>query len=212
MRGIIITIIATAGLLHAGNLYSEPDSVKYSPDFEFVEGIYLTFEEFKNNDPSIKQEAVIRDTPTDQLLFGDLFNHEKITYFGPGGEVVKLKKKTVWGYSSGKNVFIRKGMYFNRIFKIGYIMHFMEQYNNPVDNRNRGDSPLIYVASLPYMVDYKTGDVLNYCYENFLKLLERDQELYNEFTAIKKYKKRVEQMFLYLMKFNEKHPIYFPVH
>ena len=90
-------------------------------------------------------------------------------------------------------------------------MHFMELYNNPIDNRDKRNDAMIYKASEPYMIDYETGEVVKYCYEGFLRLLEKDKDLYDEFIAIKKYKKRTEQMFIYLMKFNERHPIYFPV-
>ena len=210
MRGKIVAIALTANLLFIGNLFSQGDSVMYSDDFEFTEGIYMTFEEFKNNDPSIRKKAIITDSPTDQILIGDLWNHEKIAYYGPNGEFCELKRRKVWGYSSGRNVYIRSGMYFNRLFVIGSIMHFMEQYNNPLYGKGMGLVSAKKVNNVQCLIDYNTGDVLNYCFESFLRLLEKDPELYEEFTSIKKDRKKKEQMFLYLKKFNERHPIYFP--
>ena len=226
-----MAILATAALLHAGRLFSQVDSVLYTPDFEFVEGIYMSYEEFRDNDPSIREEAIITDKYNweDQFKLVDpdawekLFSQVEISYYGPDGNIVELKPRKVWGYSTGKHIYIRSGRYFNRIFTIGAIMHFMELYSMPSFNQKPGytmmkeGKPLFVpanernVGSSPHMVDYYTGEVLNYCFEGLTTLLKRDPELFEEFTPIKRQKKKKEQMFPILRRFNDKHPSYFPV-
>lgn len=212
MRWITISVIILTKLLYIGSLFSQCDSIQYSSNFEFTDGIYLTFEEFKKNDPSIKKKAIITNDPTDQFFVGNIVNHEKIAYYEANGDFKKLKRREVWGYCSNGTVYIRLGQHFNRIFKIGSICHFVAEFNTIIYNRNlpvtSSNKPIRFD---PYMIDLETANILSYDLENFLILLKRDEKLYIEFTSIKGYRKKKQQMFNYLNKFNERNPFYIQV-
>jgi hypothetical protein len=60
-----------------------------------------------------------------------------------------------------------------------------------------------------YLLDFSTGRVLDYTAESLEILLMQDSELHDEYTSLRK-KKRKQQRFIYIRKFNEKHPLYFP--
>lgn len=197
-------------MLYSSMSFSQSDSIKYSFGFKFTDGIYLTFEEFKNNDPSIKEKVIISDNPQTQFLIGNFLKVENISYYDPSGNVQQLNRKEVWGFCSNGSVYIMFKDNFHRVFKIGSIMHFVEEHNRFFYDRSNPNSNFTRKIKLvEYLIDYKTGRILPYNLENFKLFLKRDDELYNEFVSLKKEKKMKEQMFIYLNKYNYKHPIYF---
>ena len=60
-----------------------------------------------------------------------------------------------------------------------------------------------------FMIDFETGNEYEYDLKNLEVLLIKDPELYEEFVSMKS-KNQKQMMFVYLRKYNEKHPIYLP--
>jgi hypothetical protein len=60
-----------------------------------------------------------------------------------------------------------------------------------------------------YLLDFKTGNILDYSEESVELLLMADPVLHDEFASLSK-KKQKQLKFLYIRKFNEKNPLYFP--
>lgn len=60
-----------------------------------------------------------------------------------------------------------------------------------------------------FMIDFETGKTYKYDLSNLESLLMRDPELYEEFVSLRN-KNQKKQMFVFLRKFNEKHPIFIP--
>ncbi|HUU99382.1 MAG TPA: hypothetical protein VMW32_00325 [Bacteroidales bacterium] len=61
-----------------------------------------------------------------------------------------------------------------------------------------------------YLIDFESGKILEYDVSNAELLLMKDGELYEEYVKLSR-KKKKEQMFVYIRKFNEKNPLYIPV-
>ena len=61
-----------------------------------------------------------------------------------------------------------------------------------------------------YLLDFKTGKILDYDVASVELLLMRDPELYDEYISLKN-KKKKQLKFLYIRRFNERNPLYFPV-
>ena len=77
------------------------------------------------------------------------------------------------------------------------------RYGNPYSrNTSRTDLEM-------FMIDFETGKVYDYDMNNLEVLLIRDPELYEEFVSMRN-KNRKKMMFVYLRKFNEKHPVMLP--
>lgn len=72
----------------------------------FQKGIYLSFEEFKTNAPSIKDFTIISDSKTDNLYMKD----------NSGKEVLL---RSLYGYSDGKDVYIWTSDNFYKLHKTG---------------------------------------------------------------------------------------------
>ena len=209
----IITVVVLAITFNSTNLFSQNDSIKYTFNYRFVDGIYRSFEEFKKNDPSIDEKAIIADNPEVQFLIGNFAKVEKIAFLDSTGQLQKLKRDEVWGYCSKGAVYIMVNNNFHRIVKIGSIMHFAESHNKffysrqmPVSGINK---PNKYIQ---YMIDFNTGELMKFKLENFLILLKHDEELYEQFNSFKSNSQKKKMMFLYLNKFNQRNPIYFEVY
>jgi hypothetical protein len=205
-----IIIISLFILLSDKTLFSQNNRIQYSKDFQFTDGIYKAYEEFKNNDPSIREDALISENPNTRLLIGNFAKVDRIAYRDKDGSIKKLSRMEVWGYCSKGTVYVMLGNNFHRIAIIGSIMHFTESFNKlfydpkvPISTVNK---PKRYIQ---YMIDYTIGVIYPFDLEYFLPLLKRDNELYTEFISIKSSRKKKQKMFIYLNKFNERNPVYF---
>lgn len=196
--------------------FSQQKMVQYTRDFQFKNGIYLSYFDFRNNSP-IDVSRIISDyNKTSNEFFEKILSKNTLTYLDTSGKQQTVNTNDVWGYCASDVVYINYGTDFNRITIIGSICHFVASvpmrigiadpfYNDPFYNSQQ----YTYVTQ-QYVIDTKTGRVLEFNVANMESLLSRDEELYKEFIILKKKKKR-DSIFLYLRKYNEKHPIYFPI-
>ncbi len=201
--------------------------VQYSPDYQFREGIFLTFDQVKNNDPLPKSRLLTTIDYNDREFFQKLFNEEKIFYFDDFGMKKELESSDVWGYSKNGVLYIQLGGGFHRITIIGSICHFLAaitsydgQYYDPYYDRyafydyyyyNRPPNNYTKTEVRQFLLDFQTGEVVDYDVQNLEVILMKDPELYDEYAALSR-RKRKQQKFLFIRKFNERNPIYFPAY
>ena len=184
------------------SVHAQQDTV--SSDFRFNEGIYLTFDEFKSNSPSIEKFTV-------KTINGG-------TYFefpceDSTGTVQTCTAENVWGYCKGKNVFMHQGegaLYF-RLQVIGALIHFYAIDIMYVEDYN-------YRYGYPYSTTYRKktesekimlwvdGSTFYFNYKNFASFLKSDDpELYDELQNSKKKRKMI---YFFMLKYNKKHPVF----
>ena len=60
-----------------------------------------------------------------------------------------------------------------------------------------------------YLLDFSTGKVMDYDTESVEVLLMKDPELADEYQALRNRKKK-QMKFVFIRRFNEQHPLYFP--
>jgi len=230
MKRILISIILLISvLIVVGQNDSIPiDSiklVKYTPDFKFIEGIYLNIEQFKNNTPIPKSFVVSQKGNSDLDFFSSILEEEEISFFDSNGMKESYKTKNIWGYCNQGVVFIQYNDEFNRIPVVGSISHFVSNYTSTQYRRNDPyntygnpyyTDPLMRNQSITtkelkqYLLDFETGNIMDYSYDNLMIILMRDVELYEEFNNLKRRQKK-KMVFFYLRKYNERNPLYIPV-
>jgi len=222
MRCFWLTILLIAVFT---DLSAETDSTnltKYTPEFEFKEGIYLNFGQVKTNSPLPKSRIITIYDYTDQDFFDKVLEKDKIFYYDEIGNKNELKTKNIWGYSRNGFIYIKIDDGFFRITLIGAISHFVSSYTTYSNNYG---SPYYYDYYLDpyrtypqsyqnteirqYLFDFINGRVFSYDEESLAILLMEDPELHDEYMSLRK-KKRKQQRFIYIRKFNERHPLYFP--
>ncbi len=192
--------------------------IQYAPGFEFREGIYLNFEQFKNNNPLPKNSIVSNLNHSDTEFLLTILDDKTFTYKDEKDTVRTLFTENVWGFSRNDNIFVRVENDFFRISILGSISHFLATITVYYNNMNTGFYNPYYgmgptqsttQETRQMILDYKTGRTTDFTQENMENILQRDQRLFDEFSNLKKSQKK-DLLFLYLRKYNEKHPIFFP--
>jgi hypothetical protein len=204
----LLPFLFTGKLLH-----SQTDSIPYSSGFKFKEGIYLTFADFRSNKP-IPKSAIVSDHDKSALDFlRKELTQRTINYTDSSGKLQAISPVKLWGFSENNSVYIHYNSDFNKIVVMGSLCHFTATYTSymttdPTVGGIGGGTPVESMQQ--YVLDMQTGVVSDFILPNMEILFQRDAEIYKEFMALRK-NKRKQMMFFYLRKYNEKHPLYFKV-
>jgi len=202
--------------------------VAYSPDFEFRDGLFANFDRVKDNDPIPPARIVTDEDIFDRAFYDKITVLKEIVIYDENGVKKVLKTENIWGYSRNGILYINVGSAFHRISFMGSISHFVATvttynpntydpyYYNPYYSNsyyyNRYSQPQSNVGSTDlrqYLLDFETGDVMEYDTESVEVLLMKDPELADEFHALRS-RQQKQMKFVYIRRFNEKHPLYFP--
>lgn len=233
-RGIFLFVCA---VLFAGMAAraQEGEMVEFTPDFRFNDGIFFTFEQVRANEPVSKAKILTSADYNDRDFFKKVFENENIYYYNAMGIRQEVSKENIWGYSRNGILYIQVQGGFNRITYVGNICHFVADitsydrryYGSPYNYYDPYYSPYSYNSYyspyympyrpttvsrnelVQYMIDFETGNRIEYELKNVEAVLSKDPELYDEFMKLRR-KKKKQMMFLYLRKYNEKHPLYLP--
>jgi hypothetical protein len=212
--------------------------VKYTPEFRFTDGIYLNFDQVKQNSPIPKSKILTSIDYNDREFFKKILEGEKIFFYDNVGVREEVAKNSIWGYSRNGVIYVQVQDNFNRITFVGNICHFVadvttidsRSYSSPYGSYDPYYSPYSYgnyyspynsyyspyrtnVARnelKQYLIDFDSGKVLEFDVENTELLLMKDDKLYAEYVQLSR-KKKKELMFVYVRKFNENNPLYIPI-
>ncbi len=196
----ILFILSFAASTHAQN-----DSILVKSDFKFTDGIYRTFDEFKNNSPFCTDFTVINRNGR------VLINHNCPDSASQNAPVII---ENPWGYCLNNSVYINQGYggnYF-RLQIIGALIHYYIIEMNYYDPAFRdplnpySTAPNRQISNRELVMDWHTGNSFEFCYRNFRFFLsENDPELLSELESSKKKRKMI---YFFLLKYNERHPVF----
>jgi hypothetical protein len=194
--------------------FSQTSTIAYSHDYEFKEGVYLSLDQFKQNNP-IPKSAFITGIPKSQLdFFTQLLDEKTIVYKDVDGNEIKIESLTIWGYSQNRSIYLNYSNGFNRVNVIGTLFHFTA----PVKVAPTYQDPMNYNYGISngrdeirqFILDTQTNSINEFSVKAMENVLKDDAELFASFEALKK-RAKADSIFIYLRKFNEKHPLYLPV-
>jgi len=202
-------------------LFSQNDSIPHSRDFLFREGVYLSYNDFRNNQPIGRNALVSREDPTLlEFIAKCVIDKEILTYTLEGTEQ-KVKCKDLFGFCQNNTFYFFYDKSFYRLPVFGNLSHFIVQIE-VYRNASSTASPNYYdygmtATNMPvktteikqFIFDFYNNLFIPFNLEEIEILLKRDQEIYTEFMAQVK-KKRKETMMFYLRRYNLKHPPLFP--
>jgi hypothetical protein len=156
----------------------------------YEKGIYKNFTEFKHNSPSVTEKFV--------------FTGKNLWIPDQHGKNVKVKKKEVWGFSDGINVYIRRNKY-SPLLLTGRYCYFIEK-----GTRIMFAYSVSPFAILPIPVPYRDKVILNFNTGTTYLLTKRlmkqiletdDPELLKKFAAERRKGKKLEE---YLILYNKR--------
>lgn len=202
--------------------------VKYAPGFEFRDGIFANFEMVKDNNPIPSARIVTDEDLFDRAFYDKVTSEKEIVIYDDNGVKKVMKTKDIWGYGRNGVLYINVGTAFHRVSFVGSISHFVASvttynpnyydpyYYNPYYSNsyyyNRYTMPQSNYSSTElrqYLLDFETGEVLDYDIESVEVLLMKDPELSDEYQALRNRKKK-QMKFVFIRRYNEKHPLFFP--
>ncbi len=223
MRFILVLILLVPILVFGQQDSVRVKKIKYTHDFKFADGIFLNIEQVKTNSPILKARIITNLDDTDFSFFEKLLENEFFVVLDGMGLRKEMKSEDVWGFSQNGILFIYWNEEFNRIPVFGLISHFIadktyvqqnnnnnyynNSYYNPYNPYYPTNTQTTKTEVRQYILDMETGEVTDYTYKTIEIILMRDVALYEEFIKLKK-KQRKQLKFLYLRKYNEKHPFY----
>lgn len=185
------------------------DSVRYSGAYVFHDGIYRDFQAFRSNSPSIPFAALT--TAQGQRVTDLRSTNGKLFFPDSTGQPVRLDLDHSWGFCDKGVVYVRAGNSFSRIGLMGSLAHLV------FDATYRNFDPYMMGGSTTYTVeeqrflDMATGDFLPVSASGIHNAIAKDAVLKEEFDALsKKERKKPETIFLFMRRYNDRHPLYFP--
>lgn len=215
LRTILFTFIVTLSF----NCFSQNRGmIQYNPSYKFEDGIYLSHKDLLNNSP-INFESLVTPHFTSSNFFEELESAKEITYYDKYGMLAKINKKDIWGYARNGKPHIYWAGRFNAIPYIGKVSHFVAVVRVYYDHfPGPFYDPYHYHATrhvryqdqtIQYFIDFETGKILDYNTGNVLFILQRDKELYDEYSNLRK-RRQSRLKFYYIRKYNERNPLYLP--
>lgn len=187
----------------------EREMVEYDGGFDFNEGIYRNFDEFKMNEPYYKV-GLIQDKQGNSTP--EMWRENEVLYYPEeNGELQRIDEKNVWGYCYRDAVNVQVNGAFERLVVVGSLCHFLGTATSYASDPFSYNGSSRQVVQQQYFIDMETGGTFEFNVENMSSILDRDEILFGQFEDVPK-KKKKDVLFLYLRKYNERYPLYFPLY
>lgn len=96
-------------VLMSSTWLSGQNKIEYTPNFEFKEGLYIGFEDFKNNNPIPITHVVSDFDIRDEDYLQNVLSADSVIYFDNMYEERRLAVVDLWGYCMQNRVFVGFG-------------------------------------------------------------------------------------------------------
>ena len=194
-------------------IVEENDWVEYHGGFDFREGIYRTWREFRLNSPSIPLEAL---RTSDGRPIEDLRRYEgRLFVQNDSTKKLEVYRGPMWGFCSRNVVLVAAGIGYNRIGIIGSICHLTYEYLAPTAESMAqgvllGTSP-VGTRVAQALLNMNTGEIMRYDASSLRAAVSGDGQLLAEFDALpKRQRNKPETLFQFLRRYNQRNPLRFP--
>lgn len=186
-------------------IVEENDWVEYVGGFDFREGVYRTWREFRLNAPSLPLASLV---DSEGQPIKDLRDFDgRIFLRDTTGEQSRVPMGRVWGYCADDAVFMDTRNGFQRILRMGSACHMMVQEWEVGGGAIVRGAPVL----IERILNMRTGSFKVFNSSSLAEVLHDDQKLYYEFISIAPRKRnRPEVLHQFLMRYNQRNPLRFP--
>ena len=186
----------------------------YTRNYNFNEGIFLTFEDVLNNSP-IPKSNIITNIDKNSFNFFDLLIEENlVSIIQSSGQIKTIDPSLFWGFSKKGKLYIYWERSATLIPIVGSISHFIGVHE--IINYPQNHDPFQYYAepnkryeTVQYIIDFSNGAVYEFNTKNIEPIFTKDEKLYSEWIELRRRKKK-KLIFVYLRKYNENNPLMLP--
>lgn len=203
------TIVILAALFLPFAHLSAQEKVRYTDDFRFARGIYLSLSDWKANKPVKPEEIISEGDPNSPKFFQYLLAKEQFR-FPRNNEIVYVKTGDIFGYSNGRDIFYGKQYRFEIIGQINLLeeVDVVDSYSSFINPGEQYQATRAEGTGKLYLLDYETGKFTRCKPKEAEALFRRDPQLYQEYKQAKGSKK--QRIHNFIKEFNFRHPTYFP--
>ncbi|MBA2613572.1 MAG: hypothetical protein H0U95_16535 [Bacteroidetes bacterium] len=196
--------------LFKGVLLSQNDSVVIPTDLNIPDAVYITYNDFRYN-KGILKDQIVSSGNKDQLDFVGKALDKEVFSFTDGQKSGEVKSKIVWGFFQNKTLYINYKGSFYRVPVFGSVCYLVATvevvgvgFYDPMFGYGSGRRQEVR----EFLINFYDGMITEFSMSGAELLLSRDKLIYAEYKELSKRKQR-EQIFRYLRKYNEAHPVYF---
>ncbi|MFN6036905.1 MAG: hypothetical protein ACK452_00430, partial [Bacteroidota bacterium] len=202
------TIYTPAGFLKIKN---NKDSVPYNKDYFFNEGIYLSYDDFRQCN-AIPRSLILTRVEKNQLEFYHklIESQDTIVYRKGGGISISLIND-IFCFVQNNTVYLNVEGTFCRILVFGNVSHFIGnisseafkadgQFYDPYMSGGGSSitgNPLRTKETREFLFDFYSGETILANEENLEKFLRRDNIIFEEYNKLSKKQKR-KKIYYYL--------------
>jgi hypothetical protein len=194
-------------------LFAQNDSVAVPADLNIPDAVFISHNDFRYNKGILKNQ-INSTTNKDQLDFiGKCLDKETFS-FDDGQKNTEVTTKTIWGFVQNKTFYINYKGSFYRVPVFGSICYLVATveivgvgFYDPMFGPGLGSSGRRQEVR-EFLINFYDGEVKEFKMDEAELLLSRDKILYAEFKNLNR-RKQKEQIFRYVRKYNEAHPVYF---
>lgn len=169
------------------------------------DGVYLSFDEVRENAPSVKRPQLFRSMYDTVFTILQWSRTPSLYYVDKDNQKVSLKRESIIMIAENGTAYIQQNGVFHKASLFGPVIVFTEIYPK-VNEPMAVVVTEIKASSRDRILDTENELVMDYTLENFQNILKRDEELNNEFNAIKSIKQKRKMVYRYIEKYNARNP------
>lgn len=194
-----------------GTLVSQTDSTVFRLDDRMPDGIYLSYLDFRYNRRVSPQELESKEDKTQQEFLTKALYQDKIT-FTRDGQSQTVESNKVWAYFQNNTFYLNYKGDFYRVPVFGSICYLVA--NVTVVNPGFYDPRFGYTGGgtsrelRQFVMDVYEGVPTEFAVDKVEAMLARDSLLYADYKKLSR-RKQKEEIYRYIRKYNEAHPLYF---
>lgn len=192
--------------------HSQTDSVIYNKDVRLEDRIFLTYDDFRRM-TGLKKEVIISKEEKEQLEFLTKVLYEEAFSYKDGETLLTAKSKNVWGYLQNSTFYVNYKGDFYRVPVFGSISYLVANvivinpgFYDPRFGYSTGSTTTKELRE--FLMNFYDGQIEPFTLSRAEELLSADLQLYAEYNKLSRRKKK-EQIYSFLRKFNLAHPVYF---
>lgn len=206
-RNLLALLFCT---LLKGFLIGQSDSVIVPADLAIADAVYISYYDFRHN-KGILKEQISSTINKEQLDFvGKSLDKETFSY-SDGQQTAEIKSNTIWGFVQNKTLYINYKGSFYRVPVFGSVCYLVATveivgagFYDPMFGYGSGRRQEVR----EFLINFYDGIIKEFKMDEAEVLLSRDKLLYAEFKKLNR-RKQKEQIFRYIRKYNDVHPVHF---
>jgi len=211
MKILLISLLIILNI----KLIAQNDKVIYSHNYRFKDGLYLNTTQIRNNDPIRIRQIITKIDKNDPEFFSRILAKNTIWFWDKNGQKQQIPSDSVLAVAKKGKLFIYINNDLFPLIFIGNLTYFIatiDVYDYDYSTYYYYDYTTMdtHKETRQYILDLQEGKIYDYNYKNLQILLKKyDKNLYQKYINLPK-RKRKKQIFIYIRKFNERHPLYLP--